>query len=412
MNNIVDAFERKKVIIYDKRKNKKVYEINNLYPQHYYPLTVIDYFNAIKEYIKSKEKSFPIMSVTVKDYPICDFNCKDCLVKESRNWALKNIDKLTFDLECYKGVLKQISNYSKEKGFDSVRIEFCGEGNPDLYRYRKEIIEYANKECNMKIVYVSTGSKLSEEDKINLVKNASFIRISFPGIDKVTYKEYSRQKSKKQFSYNDAINLLNDLIKLRKKYKRENELLIGVRASIRNEFSGKYIEFSKQMDNIGIDCIQFVKLIFYNIPISGKKRLNDDLIKELKNISNSKEYKNIKQVQIPKDLDIVCRNRQIKNEFNICFSSLFNPVLYGDHLIVCTHWDKIMDTKYHYGALYGKEKEVFEMLNTNKIKMIQEDIKGDCKECCSIYDNTIFNEVYKIMSNYEDINSLEFKYEK
>lgn len=412
MNNIENLFEFKKFVIYDKKKKKNILEIDNIYPQHYYPITILDYAIALKEYIKSNQKKIPIISLMVKDYPICDFNCKDCLSHKSREWALKNIDKLIFEINTYKKVLKQISNYSEKNGCKSIRLEFCGEGNPDLYKYRDEIIEYANKECNMKIVYVSTGSKLSKKNILNLVKNAYFIRISFPGIDEQSYTKYSRQKCKKQFDYNDALTLLKELIKLRKKNNREQDLLIGVRASIRNEFNDKYFSFSKKMDDIGIDCIQFVKIIRYNSSNNCNQDINKDLIKELKYTSEYKYYKNIKQIQIPTDLDKVYRDRIIMKNSNICFSSFFSPLLYGNHLITCTHWDKIMDKKYHYGTVCGNEKEIYNLFDSNNMKMIQENINNKCDDCCSIYDNTILNKIYGLLSKYENIDSLEFKIER
>ena len=56
---------------------------------------------------------------------------------------------------------------------------------------------------------------------------------------------------------------------------------------------------------------------------------------------------------------------------NICFSSFFSPILYGNHLITCTHWDKIMDKKYHYGTVCGNEKEIYNLFDSNNMKMIQ-----------------------------------------
>ncbi len=44
------------------------------------------------------------------------------------------------------------------------------------------MLEYANQECNMGLVYVSTGSKITDELLECLINNVSFIRISFPGL--------------------------------------------------------------------------------------------------------------------------------------------------------------------------------------------------------------------------------------
>lgn len=188
----------------------------------------------------------PILSVSAKDFPYCDFDCKDCLASPSRKWAIENqhIKYPIIPINKYKKILSEISTYSAKRGFKKVRFEVCGEGNPDLYKNRIEMLEYANQECNMGLVYVSTGSQISDELLECLVNNVAFIRISFPGINSDAYKIYSNQKSKnKHFSYDDAIHLLDRLCNARAKAGREDTLLIGTRTCIRPLNAGHYDEF-------------------------------------------------------------------------------------------------------------------------------------------------------------------------
>lgn len=145
--------------------------------QHLYPLTEKDFCEAVKYAVQYGIDQLPILSVSSKDFPYCDFDCKDCLACPSRQWAIENqhIKYPIIPIDKYKKILHEISTYSSNHGFNRVRFEVCGEGNPDLYKHRIEMLEYANQECNMGLVYVSTGSQISDELLECLINNASFI---------------------------------------------------------------------------------------------------------------------------------------------------------------------------------------------------------------------------------------------
>ena len=197
----------------DMTTGKTIWFSRSRSPQHLYPLTEKDYCEAVKYAVQHGIDQMPILSVSAKDFPYCDFDCKDCLACPSRRWAIEDqhIKYPIIPIDKYKNILREISAYSSRRGFNKVRFEVCGEGNPDLYKHRIEMLEYANQECNMGLVYVSTGSHISDELLECLVNNVAFIRISFPGIGADAYKTYSNQKSKnKDFSYDDAIRMLTE----------------------------------------------------------------------------------------------------------------------------------------------------------------------------------------------------------
>lgn len=409
MKKIKELFTYKKFVIFDKNKGEELLKVDNLFPQHFYPNSIVDYANSIKRIIKGDYKNYPIISLSVKDYPFCNFACKDCLVVESRTWARKNIDNLVLSSKKYKNILDDISNYSKENGVKNVRIEFCGEGNPDLYNDRKEIIKYAHQVCNMNVIYISTCSCLSLDDLNTLASNASFIRISFPGIDSSTYEKFSNQKNGK-FSYCDALDVIKTLVNLRKKYGREDELLIGARACVREEFCDLYESFLNDLDKVGIDCVQLVKLIKYNacsLPVMSNN--TNEKLKTLK----KRKYKNIKQLQIPSTCSSSNDDRNLeKYKFKICFSALFNPILYGDHLITCTQTEKIINSKFHYGTFNGQNGETGYLLNSESTNEILKNIPLKCSDCCAVYDNILLNQIYEVLlENRNDIENLEFRME-
>ncbi len=412
MKKSIELLNAKSFIIYDKKIKKIIFETNKIYPQHFFPHNIIDYAEMVKKMVKNEKEKLPIMSISSKDFPYCDFDCKDCLAKSSRDWASKNIPCIVPNIQLYKKILYNVSEYSKMLGCSSVRFEICGEGNPDMFPNRDEIIQFAKEKCNMGVVYISTGSKLDYKTKIALSKYVSYIRISFPGIDNLGYDYYSNQKGKKKFKYNDAIELLKELVLLRKKYNRENNLIIGVRTCIRDSNEGKYINFAKQLGKIGVDSLQIVKVL---TPEKNKIKdniINKNLKKELLIITKKYKQYGLKHVQLPIKLDSVYEDRKLKNEIkpSKCYSSIFSPILYGTNLITCTHWDKISDVKnFHYGELKGNEDEISKLMNCSRSLRIRSKIPSGCDDCCSINDNLMFEIIKLKLSLCNDLNDIEFK---
>lgn len=405
------CLEPKRMIMVNKLTGEIVFETSEIYPQHFYPLTILDYANAIKNGMKNDINDLPILSVSTKDYPHCDFKCRECLADPTRAWAIKNLDKCILDVNEYKKILKEFSRYSRKRGCNSIRLEICGEGNPDLYASRAEIIKYAKEECNMGIVYISTGSKLNEKTIEALVKYGSYIRISLPGISKEAYEYYSNQSYDKKFGYKDAIKLLEKLCRMRKKYNREDELMIGVRTYIRQKNEGHYLKLAKKMGKIGVDSFQMVKVLTDDIEDKKDIELSERTKKDL--ITLNKRYKEIglKHVQLPKLLDKLYINREfLKNRKPTkCFSSIISPIMYGNSLIVCIHWDKIRNKEEaHYGILTGKEFELEKLMQGKKAQIIREKYPKNCNDCCALNDNLILEVIRSNLALFNDLDIIDF----
>ena len=245
--------------------------------QHYYPHKLSDYAMAIYRYMNGDIPYLPIMAVDCHDCYACDFRCEDCLAEETKDWFMSNFHAFKdylHDLEKYKTSLLKIANYSANVGESSVRFEMSGEGNPDLYPFRNDIVKFAH-DLGMKPVYISSGSYLDNNLCETLVKYCSYIRISLPGITDSSYCKYSRQN---RFLFTDAIKLLENLVKLRKRFGRENDLVLGVRTCLRPEISSAIESVVELLINIGIDTFQLVRAIrnesdetkISNIPISNE----------------------------------------------------------------------------------------------------------------------------------------------
>ena len=379
--NVMTEKERlmkaKSLILVHKKSNRVICELNMIQNQHFYPLSILDYANLMLKYMKNEITELPIVSLDSHDYNFCDFNCKDCLAVDTRKWAQENLNFNKFNFEHYKKVLKEISRYSRQRGCDSIRFEMSGEGNPDMYPYRSDIIEYASKECNMKPVYISAGSMMNDKLIDTLAKYAYYVRISLPGTNNRSYKIYSNQNKNKPFTYDDAINLIKKLCEKRKEYGREGTMMIGARTCMRPENENSYIKTAQKLGEVGADSFQIVKIL---VPIGEKIEeypLNKDTVEEL---------------------------TDLKRNYN-----QLSPILYGPNLVICTHWEKIKDIEHsHYGLIQGKEGELEEMMTGMKARKIRKEVPEKCSSCCSIFDNQILEVIRAQLALVTNLDDVEF----
>jgi len=403
----------KSLILVHKKNNKILLEISLIHNQHFYPLSILDYANAMMKYMKKEIPNLPIMSLDSHDFNFCDFNCKDCLAVDTRKWSQEELDFNTFDIDDYEKALKEIARYSKQRGCDSVRFEMSGEGNPDMYKHRARIIKFASGECNMKPVYISSGSMLDEETIDALAKYSYYVRISFPGVNNKAYDIYSAQKKPEdqKFNYDKAMKLIEKLIQKRKEYGREGELMIGARTCMRPENEGSYIETAKRLGTLGVDSFQIVKIL---IPMGEQVDhyiLTDATINEIEKLkTNHKEYGLI-HVQVPHDLDYMYYDREIEDtrKPSQCYSAFLSPILYGPHLVVCTHWEKIKDrADSHYGKITGEVGQLEEMICGENGQRIRKCVPEKCSSCCSIFDNQILEVLRSQLALESNLDNVAF----
>lgn len=322
------------------------------------------------------------MAVDCHDCYSCDFHCEDCLADETKEWFKTTINVFKdykTDFEKYKLSLQKIAAFSLEKGVENVRFEMSGEGNPDLYPYRNEIIEFAYQ-LGMRPVYISSGSYMDDKLCHTLVKYGSYIRISLPGTSDASYKHYSGQTV---FSLSDAIKLLQKLVHLREVYHRTDDLVIGVRCCLRPHMDRDIEQLSKTLiQEIGVDTFQIVRAIKNNsLSISEQDNIIPNSISE-KLIQIGKE----KQISIPNDLTTYYNMRATDDTFKeyYCFASELTPILYGNYLLPCTHTRMIKSVQ-TVGIDLSKENVQTSIRSTQ-----------NCQMCCAINDNMIFNKIYNV----------------
>lgn len=403
----------KSLLLVHKNSNRIIFEQNIIQNQHFYPLSILDYANTMLDYMKNKITNLPILSLDSHDYNFCDFNCKDCLAVDTREWAKEHLNFVNFDVEEYKKVLKEIARYSKKRGADSIRFEMSGEGNPDMYPGRAEIIRFSAEECNMKPVYISSGSMLDEKTIDALAKYAYYIRISLPGLNEEAYDIYSAQKKscEKKFTFKKAMELIEKLVLKRKEFNREGELMIGARTCMRPENEGSYIDTAKKLGEIGADSFQIVKILIPEGEDITTYKLTDKTVAELKELKETYKNYGLMHVQIPHDLDYIYYDRAIESNQkpSQCYSSFVSPILYGPNLVVCTHWEKIKDVKLsHYGHMNGECEELEEMICGENGINIRKCIPERCSSCCSIFDNQMLEMIRAQLALVTDLDDVEF----
>ncbi|MCU0642169.1 MAG: hypothetical protein MUF61_01135 [archaeon] len=377
-------------------KGEVVWSTRKRYAQHFFPLSVVDYARAIYAFERFG-KPLPILSVDSHDTLECDFKCADCLSGCGKSLPIEEYPKDNFKmpLEFYEHILKEIVEYSSRRGFSKVRFEQSGEGNPDFYEFRPEILSFAKRNANMGIVYVTSGSQTDDSLRHSLIENADFIRISFPGIGQNAYRFYSGQTD---FTYNDSMKNLEKILDERRKNGREKDLMVGARLALRSEHEGAYLDFAKRLREMGLDVIQIVKIL-----VPEYKRPEDFPVTSLamEQLQATRDLENPSfGVSLPHSLDSMYYSREIEDRREFpqqCFSALIQPVLMGRSLFVCTKSEVMYSQAFRLGTFQGVPQELEQFLSPAQVKEVTKNVPGECKSCCSIYDNMLMHSLQGVI---------------
>lgn len=272
------------------------------------------------------------------------------------------------------------------------------------------MIEYAVQKCNMGIVYVSTGSRVSEELADCLVANAACIRISFPGINPTAYKYYSGQTAGNSFTYEDAMCVLEKLCNKRREKGREGDLLIGTRTCIRPLNDGSYKDFLSRIGQYGVNAFQAVQVLTPEFGKHQHDEISEQAINELLELKRLYRKYGLMSYQIPNVLTKTYNDRtlRVSEKPQRCWSSLVSPLLYGTNLISCALWDRITNPQYHYGIMEGEPGELREMMNGANADFIKENCPHNCTNCCSRNDNEFLESLYGALKSQDNVDNVKF----
>jgi hypothetical protein len=168
------CMKAKSLILVHQKSGRVIFELNMIQNQHFYPLNILDYANAMKSLMQGKISNLPIMSLDSHDYNFCDFNCKDCLAVDTREWAKDNLGFVNFDPDQYEKVLiglnefEQKSQKGKTGKFDFLKeyVDTLESGStilPIIEKEKTETILYRkNPESEKRIIRGQRSSGIDE----------------------------------------------------------------------------------------------------------------------------------------------------------------------------------------------------------------------------------------------------------
>lgn len=372
-----------------------VFDSKKKYAQHFFPLSVRDYAEAVYA-LEKLGSPLPILSVDSHDVLKCDFHCQDCLSGGGRKIPVGSYPPGNFNLplEFYQHMLREIAEYSARRDFTGVRFEQSGEGNPDFYKFRPELLRFA-KQLGMGSVYVTTGSKMDATLRQALVENADFIRISFPGIGNSAYEYYSGQG---EFTYDDSLANIEKIVADRRKAGREKDLLLGARVALRSGHEAGYLGFAERLRETGVDAVQVVKIL---VPEGAKPEDFPITPRAIEQLKAMRAFdRGLFSVNLPHTLDSMYYSREIRDRTHFpkqCFSARVQPVLAGRSLSVCTKSEVMYSPVFLLGTFQGVRGELEKLLAGDNVNAVTKDVPGTCRSCSNIYDNLLMHSLQTLI---------------
>ena len=364
---------------------------------HFFPLSIADYAEALCNHVHNGT-GIPILSVDSHDVLACDFACDGCLSRCGKGFPVRHFPNNAFhlDAETYMTILADICAFSARRGFTGVKFEQSGEGNPDLYPYREDILAYA-KRIGMRSMYVTTGSKLRHSLLEELACKAEYVRISFPGIGDA-YQHYSRQDS---FTYEDAFARISQLVHARAATRRDRELIIGARVALRQRHDARYIEFASRLKDSGVDCVQIVKTVIPDTCVDSEHCISPRDRRDIENCATLDG--STFNVTVPNLLDSIYYSRRIavREEFpSQCLAARLHPVLMGRCVMPCTHSSIAYDPAYMLGS-FSSVGDIERFMSAETIARVTHDLPTRCTSCCDIFDNILFHDLLRVFLKHK-----------
>ncbi|HOG82730.1 MAG TPA: radical SAM protein [Smithellaceae bacterium] len=154
---------------------------------------------------------YPRMAIIYPNY-FCNYECVGCEYsnmnrRENRHMDFPRLSKLLEEL--------------RNMGVDS--LEFCGGGEPTLYRQLDNIITYG-RQLGFSIGLLTNGSHVRGKLAQTIARELSYVRIS---LDAATANTYTLTKRPAGADFNTIITQIRNLIRLR--HQAKSQLLISIK---------------------------------------------------------------------------------------------------------------------------------------------------------------------------------------
>ena len=173
--------------------------------------------------------------------------------------------------------------------------------------------------------------------------------------------------------------------------------MIGARVALRQDHGASYFNFASTLKNLGVDCLQIVKILVPNRKQPTDFPLTNSSIHDLEKTATLADRSF--DVNIPHELDYMVYSREIENreEFpSQCFSAKFQPVLAGRSLFVCTISEIMYSHNLKLGTFENEEGELEKFLSCENVEKVTKGIPSQCNSCSNIYDNMLLFSLQKL----------------
>lgn len=281
------------------------------------------------------------------------------------------------------------------KSVDAKAVTLTGGGEP----LTNPLFSYCVKKLNendLRVGVITNGILLNDEAIKNIVKCASFVRISLDTVDKDAYKSIRGI----DIELDKMFNNLKALAKYKKKVK--SEILIGCQIVYFNQSISdvkKTVNFVKKS---GIDFIQIRPVD--NIPQEDLKRNYDFYIKNragLKKLVNKYSDNNFSVILNDNKFEEYY-NSSVTKEYSKCLGANFTASIGHDMNLYfcCSH---IGNLTFSVGNL--RERSLIELLADSKRKsLIENPCFSYCQTQCRNHNiNKILNDLSKMDAEQLDI---------
>jgi len=330
--------------------------------------------DRINEYIQTGD-TFPIfMEVNLTD--ICNLKCEWCI---SNNRLDKDDPNGSLNFEKLKTFIKDFSDNGGKA------LTWSGGGEPTLYKYFKEITEYALS-CGLELGLMTHGG--FNTNLVSLIGNSfKWIRMSLDTLDGKKYKQWKGL---------DLTNRIRENIDLLNSYKTK----VGINVNVNYDMPVSDIKDVIDYCYSKVSYIQFRPILpryFRNETI----KINNDVWEFLK------KYKNDSKINLSFDKFYDLKNDQAF-PFKSCEGHFFSPILdaNGDIKICMYHPNR---KEFSFGNI--NDNTFLDIWNSDKRKNVIEfvrslDYSKNCQMCCKLCELNKFVDFIKHPNEDIDINFL------
>lgn len=247
-------------------KNKKRSKLLKMEISPFEGIKILSCYKEIKQLLQGEIPTPRTVDLFISNR--CNHQCIDCHSKVLHN------SKSFLELKKFKEIIDELNE------LELGGIEISGGGEPLLYPYITEVINYINSK-GINIGLITNGIMITKELVKILVKNLRFIRIGFDAENRWTYQKIHGQ--------DDYLRLLDNIrLLIEERAKEKSKVTIGLKYLISKINYKEIVMATKKAKLLNADYIQFKRLCNsnYEIPDNELKTVGD-LINKAKLMSTA-----------------------------------------------------------------------------------------------------------------------------